>query len=87
MRRLPAVPPYPTPAPCPPRPTTLRAAAAQGWARRWWSVLSFALPRAVASSALKVWTLPPLPGGPDALRLGDVLDLAIGSAPSRLPLR
>ena len=31
--------------------------------------------------------MPPLPGAPDALPLGDVLDLAIASAPSRLPLR
>ena len=68
-------------------PPPLRAAAAQGWARRWWSVLSVALQRAVASSALGVWTMPPLPGAPDALPLGDVLDLAIASAPSRLPLR
>ena len=30
--------------------------------------------------------MPPLPGAPDALLLGDVLDLAIASAPSRLPL-
>ncbi|OLP78339.1 hypothetical protein AK812_SmicGene41498 [Symbiodinium microadriaticum] len=58
-----------------------------GWARRWWSVLSVALQRAVASSALGVWTMTPLPGAPDALPLGDVLDLAIASAPSRLPLR
>ena len=68
-------------------PPPLRASAAQGWARRWWSVLSVALQRAVASSALGVWTMPPLPGAPDALPLGDVLDLAIASAPSRLPLR
>ena len=68
-------------------PPLLRAAAAQGWARRWWSVLSVALQRAVASSALGVWTMTPLPGAPDALPLGDVLDLAIASAPSRLPLR
>ena len=68
-------------------PPPLRAAAAQGWARRWWSVLSVALQRAVASSALGVWTMPPLPGAPDALPLGDVLDLAIASAPSRLPFR
>ena len=85
---MPAVPPYPTPAPCPTRPTTLvrslRASAAQGWARRWWSVLSVALQCAVASSALGVWTMPPLPRAPDALPLGDVLDLAIASAPSRL---
>ena len=68
-------------------PPPLRAFSAQGWARRLWSVLSVALQRAVASSALGVWTMPPLPGAPDALPLGDVLDLAIASAPSRLPLR
>ena len=66
-------------------PPPLRASAAQGWARRWWSVLSVALQRAVASSGLGVWTMPPLPGTPDALPLGDVLDLAIASAPNRLP--
>ena len=49
-----------------------------------WSV---ALQRAVASSALGVWTMPPLPGAPDTLPLSDVLDLASASAPSRLPLR
>ena len=32
-----------------------------------------------ASSALGVWTMPPLPGAPDAFPLGDVLDLAIAS--------
>jgi len=48
---------------------------------------SVALQRAVASSALGVWTMPPLPGAPDVLPLGDVLDLASASAPSRLPLR
>ena len=71
----------------PARPTPLRASAAQGWARRWWSVLSVALQRAVACSALGVWSMPPLPGADDALPLGDVLDLASASAPSRLPLR
>ena len=65
-------------------PPPLRASAARGWARRWWSV---PLQSTVASSALGVWTMPPLPGAPDALPLGDVLDLAIASAPSRLPLR
>ncbi|CAE7567426.1 unnamed protein product [Symbiodinium necroappetens] len=67
-------------------PPPLRASAAQGWARRWWSVLSVALQRAVACSALGVWSMPPLPGAQDALPLGDVLDLASASAPSRLPL-
>ncbi|CAE7244106.1 unnamed protein product, partial [Symbiodinium natans] len=57
-------------------PPPLRASAAQGWARRWWSVLSVALQRAVASSALGVWTMPPMPGAPDTLLLSDVLDLA-----------
>ena len=65
-------------------PPPLRASAARGWARRWWSV---PLQRTVANSAFGVWTMPPLPGAPDALPLGDVLDLAIASAPSRLPLR
>ena len=68
-------------------PPPLRASAAQGWVRRWWSVLSVALQRAVATSALGVWTMPPpLLGAPDTLPLSDVLDLASASAPSRLPL-
>ena len=48
-------------------PPPLRASATQGWVRRWWSVLSVALQRAVASSALGVWTMPPLPGASDTL--------------------
>ena len=52
-------------------PPPLRAAAAQGWARRWWSVLSVALQRAVASSALGVWTMPPLPSQSCAHNLSD----------------
>ena len=38
-------------------PATLRATAAQGWARRWWGLLSVAVQRAVASTALGVWTM------------------------------
>ncbi|CAE7037427.1 unnamed protein product, partial [Symbiodinium natans] len=37
---------------------------------------SVALQRAVASSVLRVWTMPPSPGAPDDVPLGDVLDLA-----------
>ncbi|CAE7030091.1 unnamed protein product [Symbiodinium natans] len=62
--------------------------ATQGWARRWWGVLSVALQRAVASSVLGVvWTMPPLPGVPDDVPLGDVLDLAEAATPNRLPLQ
>ena len=43
-----------------------------------------ALQRAVASSVLGVWTMPPLPGAPDGVPLGDVLDFAEAAAPSRL---
>ena len=84
-RKVPAVPPYPTPAPCPTRPTTLARRCSPGLGAPL--VESVALQRAVASSVLGVWTMPPLPGAPDALPLGDVLDLAVASAPSRLPLR
>ena len=48
---------------------------------------SVALQRAVASSVLRVWTMPPSPGAPDDVPLGDVLDLAEAAAPSRLPLQ
>ena len=65
-------------------PPPLRASAAEGGARRWWSVLWVALQRAVASSARGVWTMPPLPGAPDTLSLSDVLELASASAPSLL---
>ena len=46
---------------CSPQPSS----AAQGWARHWWSVLSVALQRAVASSEPGVWSMPPLPDAPD----------------------
>ena len=69
-------------------PAPLRTSATQGWARRWWGVLSVALQRAVASSVLGVvWTMPPLPGVPDDVPLGDVLDLAEAATPNRLPLQ
>ncbi|CAE7448365.1 unnamed protein product [Symbiodinium natans] len=68
-------------------PATLRATAAQGWARRWWGLLSVAVQRAVASTALGVWTMPALPGSPDGAPLADVLELADFAGPSRLPLR
>ena len=68
-------------------PATLRATAAQGWARRWWGLLSVAVQRAVASTALGVWTMPALPSSPDGVPLADVLELADFAGPSRLPLR
>ena len=42
-------------------PATLRGAAAQGWARRWWGSLAVAVQRAACSAALGVWTMPSLP--------------------------
>ncbi|CAE7502185.1 unnamed protein product [Symbiodinium natans] len=66
-------------------PAALRAAAAQGWARRWWGLLSVAVQRAVASTALGVWTMPALPSSPDGVPLADVFELADFVRPSRLP--
>ena len=60
-------------------PAPLRASATQDG----WGVLSVALQRAVASSVLGIWTMPPLPGEPDDVPLGDVLDLAEAAAPSQ----
>ena len=71
-------------------PPPLRASAAQGWALRCECAVGC---RAAGRRQLGawclviVWSMPPLPGAPDALPLGDVLDLAIASSPSRLPLR
>ena len=67
-------------------PVALRAAAAAGWRRRWWSIiLSTAVQRALATTAL---------GGPlypqaaeDAPSLAAVLALAPQEGPSRMPLR
>ena len=71
-----AIPPHPAPAPRPARTTTLAHRRGAG-----------GVCRAVASSAIGVCSMLPLPGAPDTLPLGDVLDLASASAPSRLPLR
>ena len=68
-------------------PATLRGAASQGWARRWWGVLAVAAQRAACSAVLGIWTMPPLPNADNELPLAEVLHLAADSAPSRLPLR
>ena len=68
-------------------PATLRGAASQGWARRWWGVLAVAAQRAACSAVLGIWTMPPLPNADSELPLAEVLHLAGDSAPSRLPLR
>ena len=82
---MPAVPPYPTPAPCPTRPTTLARLCSPGLGA---PLVECAVGcPAARRRQLRAWSLEPLPGAPDALPLGDVLDLAIASAPSRLPLR
>ena len=44
-------------------------------------------PRAVCSAALGVWTMPSLPNAEGDLPIAEVLHLAAGQAPSRLPLR
>ena len=68
-------------------PATLRGAASQGWARRWWGVLAVAAQRAACSAVLGTWTMPPLPNADSELPLAQALHLAADSAPSRLPLR
>ena len=42
-------------------PATLRGAASQGWARRWWGVSAVAAQRAACSAVLGIWTMPPWP--------------------------
>ena len=67
-------------------PPALRAAAASGWTRRWWSILSVAVQQAVTSTALgRPWPLPPHAARATGPPLDRLLDLAEG--PSRLPLR
>ena len=67
-------------------PTALRAAA-QGWARRWWSILAVAVQRAVCSALPGTWSMPAIPANADSIPLAGVLDLADAALPSRLPLR
>ena len=66
-------------------PTASRAAAAQGWARRWWSLLAIAVQRAVCSAVLGTWSMPAIPADVDSIPLAGVLDLADAALPSRLP--
>ena len=50
---------------------SLRAAASQGWARRWWGCLAVAAQRAACSAVLGIWTLPPLPNADSELPLAE----------------
>ena len=69
-------------------PPALRAAAASGWTRRWWGMLSVAVQQAVASTALgQPWPQPPHATSLEGPPLDRVLDLAEAEGPSRLPLR
>ena len=68
-------------------PATLRTAASQGWARRWWGALAVAVQRATCSAVLGVWTMPPLPAAENDVPLAEVLQFAADTAPSRLPMR
>ena len=69
-------------------PPALRAAAASGWTRRWWSILSVAVQQAVTSIALgRPWPLPPHAARATGPPLDRLLDLAEAEGPSRLPLR
>ena len=68
-------------------PPALRAAASQGWVRRWWSILAVAVQRAVCSAELGTRSMPAIPGDADAIPVAGVLDLAEAALPSCLPLR
>ena len=69
-------------------PPALRAAAASGWRRRWWGMLSVAVQQAVASTALgQPWPQPPHATSVEGPPLDRVLDLAEAEGPSRPPLR
>ena len=69
-------------------PPALRSAAASGWTRRWWSMLSVAVQQAVASTALgRPWPQPPHAPCATGPPLDRLLDLAEAEGPSRLPLR
>ena len=64
-------------------PPTVRQAAAAGWARRWWSVLSVAVQAAVGTTALG--QAPCVSAGSDFTPLP--LDRILEPATSRLPMR
>ena len=69
-------------------PPALRSAAASGWTRRWWSMLSVAVQQAVASTALgRPWPQPPHAPCATGPPLDRLLDLAEAEGPSRLPWR
>ena len=57
--------------------------AAQGWVRRWWSILAVAVQRGVCSAALGTWSTPTIPGDADAILSAGVLDLGEAALPSR----
>ena len=62
-------------------PPALRAAAASGWTRRWWSILSVAVQQAVTSTALgRPWPLPPHAARATGSPLDRLLDLAEAEA-------
>lgn len=68
-------------------PPAVRASAASGWRRRWWSLLSVAVQQAVATTALSgEWLLPATAIADDGPRLADIVGLAPATGPSRLPL-
>ena len=69
-------------------PPSLRAAAAAGWSRRWWGLLSTAAQKAVCSTLLGgPWLAPALAHGDAGPPLADVLGEAPPFGPSLLPLR
>ena len=69
-------------------PGVLRASAAAGWRRRWWSLLSVAVQHAVTTTALSgEWLLPATATSENAPHLAEVFDMAPPAAPSLLPLR
>ena len=63
-------------------PAALRAAA-WGWTRRWWGMVSVAVQQAVASTALQPPQATSVAGPP----LDHIVDLAEAEGPSSLPLR
>ena len=69
-------------------PPAIRAAAAAGWTRRWWSMLSVAVQQTFASTALGgPWQQPLRLGACEGPPLDVVLQWTGPVGPSRLPLR
>ena len=63
-------------------PATLRTAASQRWARRWWGALAVAVQRAISSAVLGVWTMPPLPAAENDVPLAEVLRSQLARRPA-----